>query len=110
MKVVTRGKTRQAVTIYRTRANLDGYTLIQAEPQTGRTHQIRVHLAFLGFPVAGDEMYGRGDGASDLFRQFLHAWKIAFDLPRGGKRVEFVAPLPEDLRNALKRLGFDSKL
>ncbi len=109
MKVVTRGKTRQAVTIYRTRANLDRYTFIQAEPQTGRTHQIRVHLAFLGFPVVSDEMYGRGNNSLGLSRQFLHAWKLAFDSPRNGKRVELTAPLPEDLRDVLTKLRFDSE-
>lgn len=109
MKVVTRGKTKSAVTIYSTLANLDAYTFVRAEPQTGRTHQIRVHLAFLGFPIAGDEMYGHGRNMIELNRQFLHAWKIAFELPRGGKRVEFAAPLPEDLQFVLRKLGFDSR-
>ncbi len=108
MKVVTRGKTREAVTVYHTRTNFNGYTLLEAEPQTGRTHQIRVHLAFLGYPVVGDQMYGREKNALGLTRQFLHAWKIAFDLPRRGKRVEFIAPVPEDLCAALAKLHFDS--
>jgi 23S rRNA pseudouridine1911/1915/1917 synthase len=109
MKVETRGRARQAVTIYRTIANLDGYTLLQAEPQTGRTHQIRVHLAFLGFAVVGDEVYGRGNNELGLARQFLHAWKLAFDMPRDRKRMEFTAPLPQDLSRALAKLGFDSQ-
>lgn len=125
MKVVTRGTRRDAVTVYHTLAVLppertlsersesqrrskDGaYTLVQAEPQTGRTHQIRVHLAFLGFPVVADEVYGKKQNAVNLSRQFLHAWKISFDLPRTDNRMEFIAPLPEDLRAVLKHLEFD---
>jgi 23S rRNA pseudouridine1911/1915/1917 synthase len=106
MKVLTRGTRRDSVTVYHTRANIGGYTLIDAEPQTGRTHQIRVHLAFLGFPVVADEIYGKKQNALGLGRHFLHACKIAFDLPRTGKRVEFIAPLPEDLCNVLENLGF----
>ncbi len=114
MAVVTRGKTRASVTVYRALATLDGYTLVQAEPQTGRTHQIRVHLAFLGFPVVADAIYGKRirlknagqENALGLKRQFLHAWKIAFTLPRDGRAVGFTAPLPEDLRAALQALGY----
>ncbi|MBM3130180.1 MAG: RluA family pseudouridine synthase [Chloroflexi bacterium] len=82
------------------------YTLLQVEPQTGRTHQIRVHLAFLGFPVVADAIYGKKKNALGLTRQFLHAWKIAFTLPRDGRAVSFVAPLAEELREALANLGF----
>lgn len=108
MKVAARGKTREAVTIYSTRANLGPYTLLEVEPQTGRTHQIRVHLAFLGFPVVADGVYGKKRNTLGLERQFLHAWKIAFDLPGTGKRLELIADLPEDLRQALDKLGWDS--
>jgi 23S rRNA pseudouridine1911/1915/1917 synthase len=83
------------------------YTLLAVEPQTGRTHQIRVHLAFLGFPVVGDAVYGKKKNALGLTRQFLHAWKIAFTLPHGGRAVSFVAPLPVELRKVLSDLGFD---
>lgn len=121
MAVVTRGKTRASVTIYHTLANLAHsanvsrrgsaqetvrYTLVQAEPQTGRTHQIRVHLAFLGFPVVGDKMYGREKNALELARQFLHAWKITFALPSDGRAVNFIAPLPNDLFDVLTILGY----
>jgi 23S rRNA pseudouridine1911/1915/1917 synthase len=118
MTVMTRGKTRQAVTVYRTLATLNEWTLVQVEPQTGRTHQIRVHLAFLGFPVAADAIYGRkiprssGEkkGLPGLERQFLHAWKIAFKLPRSGREVNFTAPLPADLRLVLDDLEFDASI
>lgn len=100
------GRARDAVTIYRTLATLGGYTLVEAEPQTGRTHQIRVHLAFLGFPVVADGIYGKKKNALGLTRQFLHAWKIAFTLPRDGREVSFTAPVAEDLRKVLNGLGF----
>ncbi len=124
------GRARDAVTIYRARAALGrpsttplpsaslrsaqggsaqdaSYTLIEAQPQTGRTHQIRVHLAFLGFPVVADAIYGERKNALGLTRHFLHAWKIAFTLPRDGREVSFAAPLPEELRGVLEELGFD---
>ncbi len=109
MKVLSRGRTREAVTIYHTLANLDGFTLVEAEPRTGRTHQIRVHLAFLGFPVVGDSIYGKKKNTLGLTRQFLHAWRIEFALPRERKRVEFSAPPPADLRALLDELGFDAE-
>jgi 23S rRNA pseudouridine1911/1915/1917 synthase len=114
MVVVTRGVRREAVTVYRTLASFDStpfrsgrYTLLEVEPQTGRTHQIRVHLAFLGFPVVADAIHGKKKNALGLTRQFLHAWKIAFTLPRDGRAVSFIAPLPEDLRGMLRGLGLD---
>jgi 23S rRNA pseudouridine1911/1915/1917 synthase len=100
MAVVAGG--REAETRYRTREEVDGFALLEVEPVTGRTHQIRVHLAAVGHPVAGDSVYGK---RSDLVgRQFLHAWRLAFDLPSSGRRVEFESPLPADLRAALARL------
>ncbi len=99
-------RAHQAVTVYHTRANLGAYTLLEVEPQTGRTHQVRVHLAFLGFPVVGDTVYGKKKNALGLTRQFLHAWKITFTLPRDGRTVSFTASLPDELREALHRLGY----
>lgn len=106
MAVVTRGSSRVAVTVYRTLAHLGAYTLLAVEPHTGRTHQIRVHLAFLGCPVVGDTVYGKKKNALGLTRQFLHAWKIAFTLPRTGRAVSFTAPLPNELRAVLHQLGY----
>ncbi|MDO8612395.1 MAG: RluA family pseudouridine synthase, partial [Dehalococcoidia bacterium] len=89
MAVVAGG--REAETRYRVREAVDGFALLEVEPVTGRTHQIRVHLAAIGHPVAGDSVYGK---RSDLVgRQFLHAWRLAFDLPSSGRRVEFESPL-----------------
>ncbi len=106
MAVVTQGKTRASVTVYRALATLGQYTLIEAQPQTGRTHQIRVHLAFLGFPVVADGLYGKSKNTLGLTRHFLHAWKITFASPRDGRAMSFVAPVPVDLRQVLTDLGY----
>jgi 23S rRNA pseudouridine1911/1915/1917 synthase len=94
---------RPARTGYKVLRYLEGYTLLEAYPETGRTHQIRVHFAAVGHSVAGDATYG---GSSKLVcRQFLHAYRITFRLPASDKPVEFTAPLPADLLAALKKLG-----
>jgi 23S rRNA pseudouridine1911/1915/1917 synthase len=84
------------------REALDGFALLEVEPVTGRTHQIRVHLAAIGHPVVGDAVYGKRSGLTE--RQFLHACKLAFDLPSSGRLVEFESPLPPDLRQVLDSL------
>jgi 23S rRNA pseudouridine1911/1915/1917 synthase len=101
MAVVEGG--RQALTRYRLREYLrDAYSLVEAEPLTGRTHQIRVHFASIGHPVVGDRLYGK---ASELVgRQFLHAWRLGFRLPKGGRYREFESPLAADLEAALDAL------
>ena len=73
----------------------DGTSLVEARPKTGRTHQIRVHLAAIGHPIIGDRVYGKPSQL--VARQFLHARRIVFAHPRTGERVEFEAPLPADL-------------
>ena len=81
-------------------------TLVEARPRTGRTHQIRVHLSAIGHPVLGDRTYGGGGEEASrlgLTRPFLHSWKIAFDHPVTGERVELEDPLPDDLSEALLR-------
>lgn len=84
------------------------YSLIEASPQTGRTHQIRVHLRHLGFPIVADNLYaGRKryrQGGKWCPRMFLHAAGISFSHPGTGKRVEFSLPLPQDLEKALGSL------
>ena len=98
MAVVSKG--REARTEYRVIKYYGNYTLLEIKPETGRTHQIRVHLAAIGFPVVGDATYGL---KSPRFpRQFLHASKISFLLPSTGARVEFESPLPPDLEQVLK--------
>ncbi|TMD58506.1 MAG: RluA family pseudouridine synthase [Chloroflexi bacterium] len=78
--------------------------LLHVRPVTGRTHQIRAHLAFAGYPVVGDPVYGRRSDPIGLDRQFLHAWRLTLRLPHAGERT-FTAPLPGDLRKVLAALG-----
>jgi 23S rRNA pseudouridine1911/1915/1917 synthase len=73
------------------------YTLVEAEPVTGRTHQIRVHFASIGHPVVGDEVYGRRKSRLPVPRQFLHARRLGFKHPSTGQRLELEVPLPEEL-------------
>jgi 23S rRNA pseudouridine1911/1915/1917 synthase len=93
---------REARTHFETVETLPSDTLVLARLETGRTHQIRVHFAAIGHPVAGDPEYGAG-GRHGLERQFLHASRLAFKHPKTGKEMEFTSALPEDLRTALDR-------
>jgi 23S rRNA pseudouridine1911/1915/1917 synthase len=103
MAVVERG--REARTEYKVLKYPGKYTLLEVRPKTGRTHQIRVHLAAIGFPVVGDISYG---GRSDLLgRQFLHAHKLGFRLPSSGEWKEFISPLPSDLLETLEKIAPD---
>jgi 23S rRNA pseudouridine1911/1915/1917 synthase len=95
---------KQAATEIEVKERLERATLVEARPKTGRTHQIRVHLSSIGHPVIGDRAYGGGgDDARrlGLTRPFLHSWRIAFDHPVTGERIELEDPLPEDLTDAL---------
>lgn len=102
---------RRAVTIYRVAASYpSGYSLVNVRIETGRTHQIRVHMAHIGHPVAGDLQYGggAGGGRGGVFtpaRQMLHAESISFIHPSSGDVVSFRAPLPADMRKAIKAVG-----
>jgi 23S rRNA pseudouridine1911/1915/1917 synthase len=80
------------------------YTLVEAEPLTGRTHQIRVHFASIGHPVVGDTVYGRRKHRLPVPRQFLHARRLGFKHPRTGQRMELEASLPQDLFSVLELL------
>ncbi|HVH52125.1 MAG TPA: RluA family pseudouridine synthase [Gaiellaceae bacterium] len=92
---------REAVTHFEVEELLPRYALLRVTLETGRTHQIRVHLAAIDLPVAGDPLYGR-PGELGLTRQFLHAARLAFRHPFTGEPVEVVSPLPVDLENALE--------
>jgi 23S rRNA pseudouridine1911/1915/1917 synthase len=99
---------KQAETLFEVRDRFDRATLLEAAPRTGRTHQIRVHLSAVGHPVLGDRTYGGGgDDAKrlGLTRPFLHSWRLAFDHPITGERIEIEDPLPPDLSLALRRVG-----
>jgi len=101
MAVVKSG--RQARTEYRVIRYIGDYTLLEVRPETGRTHQIRVHLAAIGYPVVGDKVYGVK--SPYLSRQFLHASRLGFKLPSTGKYVEFKSELPQDLAQALEDIA-----
>lgn len=95
---------RYARTEYRVREILPGCTLVEAQPLTGRTHQLRVHFRAIHHPVVGDRVYGYRRGAIAAPRQFLHAWKLALTHPTTGAQMEFTAELPEDLAAVLRAL------
>jgi 23S rRNA pseudouridine1911/1915/1917 synthase len=105
--VVDATQGRRAETGFEVRERLPGATLLEAAPRTGRTHQIRVHLAAVGHPILGDRVYGgAGDDARrlGLDRPFLHAWRLSFAHPVSGERIEIREDLPEELVSALAHL------
>ena len=109
-------KGRTAITRWKRVEEFDSCTLLEISPQTGRTHQIRVHLSSIGHPLLGDPLYGRKgrsgsiqdpllkESVKRMNRQALHARRLAFKHPRTGERVEFESPLPQDMREALEWL------
>ncbi len=101
MAIVEAGK--EATTQYQVRKYLDTYTLVEVTPLTGRTHQIRIHLSAIGYPVVGDPIYGIK--SSYLNRQFIHAYRLGFRLPSTKQYQEFTSPLPMDLEQALEHLA-----
>jgi 23S rRNA pseudouridine1911/1915/1917 synthase len=109
-------KGRIAMTRWKRVENLDGFSFLEIYPQTGRTHQIRVHLSSIGHPLLGDPLYGRKgrpgsiqdpvlkECVKRMNRQALHAYRLAFDHPRTRTRVQFEAPLPQDMQDVLEWL------
>ncbi|MEO1130028.1 MAG: RluA family pseudouridine synthase, partial [Planctomycetota bacterium] len=106
---------KPAVTICRVRERYDGYALVELELKTGRTHQIRVHLSYSGWPIAGDDMYAghhqtvghvTGDGSTTplMQRQALHAAVLGFRHPATEEQVEFTAPVPPDMAEMIRLL------
>lgn len=115
MAVVTATVGRSALTryetvaVYRLSASAERLTLLDCRPLTGRTHQIRVHLAHVHHPIVGDVLYGpRRRLPFACPRQFLHAARLRFRLPSTGELLEFTAPLPDDLQGILDRLAADA--
>lgn len=103
MAVVSASRGREALTIFHTVENLNQHTLLEALPRTGRTHQIRVHLSYIGIPIVGDRLYGRRRPSYPIARHFLHARGLTLQLP-DGKQASFEAPLPPDLQTVLDEL------
>ena len=106
-RVVVDDEGQQAHTVFRLVRNLPGYSLLDAELKTGRTHQIRVHLAHVGYPIAGDDKYGDFEAnkrlaKAGLKRMFLHAASLEFSHPRSAQRVRVEAPLAAELQRFLQ--------
>ncbi len=101
---VTPKNSREAVTHWRVLGSYGQYTHVQCRLETGRTHQIRVHMAHIGHPIAGDPVYGIRKPELGLSSQCLHARKLRFLHPRTGEAVELSCPLPEEFLNALHKL------
>jgi 23S rRNA pseudouridine1911/1915/1917 synthase len=105
MYTVTDKNSKSAVTHFRVLERFDAYTLVELKLETGRTHQIRVHLKFIGHPLVGDPMYGRSKGiAMDTEGQTLHAAVLGFVHPRSGEEHLYEAPIPADMQALLDRL------
>jgi len=104
MAVTTPGKGRSAVSEYYTEESFPSHTLLKVKPTTGRTHQIRVHLAFIGCPVVGDTLYGRRHPTIPLNRHFLHAATLSISIPNESHPRIFETPLPVELDNVLSSL------
>lgn len=94
---------RYAETEFQVLATAGPYALVEARPHTGRTHQIRVHLKYLGAPILGDELYGRK--SPHIGRQALHAYELRIPHPRTGRILELLAPVPQDMAAAWEALG-----
>ncbi|MFB6497517.1 RluA family pseudouridine synthase [Bacillus haynesii] len=100
---VTRENGKHAVTHFEVIERFDDFTVVECQLETGRTHQIRVHMKYIGFPLAGDPKYGPRKTV-DFNGQVLHAGVLGFDHPRTGEYVEFEAPLPDDMKNLLDKI------
>lgn len=99
-----RGEGKEAVTRFWVQERLGEYALVLCQLETGRTHQIRVHLDFIGHPVVGDPLYGRRSNPWNLEGQALHARRLRLQHPRSSEDMQFCAPLPEDVARILASL------
>jgi 23S rRNA pseudouridine1911/1915/1917 synthase len=104
MAIVSAGRGRASVTEYKTLESYSQHTLIEAHLLTGRTHQIRLHMAFLKCPIVGDKVYGRIRPSVEISRHFLHAARLTIKLPGETKPSTFEAPLPDELKLILDQV------
>jgi 23S rRNA pseudouridine1911/1915/1917 synthase len=104
MAIVSESRGREAISEYKTLEEFQGFTLLEFHPLTGRTHQIRLHCAFLKCPIVGDEVYGRKKPPIKIARHFLHAYRLKIILPEEKEPRLFEAPLPQELEQVLAAL------
>ena len=104
MAIVPESRGREAISEYKTIESFRHQTFLQFHPLTGRTHQIRLHCAFLGCPIVGDKVYGRKKSSVAVDRHFLHAHRLKIILPGEEEPRIFDAPLPEELERVLVSL------
>jgi 23S rRNA pseudouridine1911/1915/1917 synthase len=107
MSIMPEGRGREAISEYKTLEVFSNHTLLEFHPLTGRTHQIRLHCAFLGCPIAGDEIYGKKKPSINIGRHFLHAKKLIITLPGENHKRIFEIPLPVELEEILIELRGD---
>ena len=104
MAIVPESRGREAISEYKTVENFRNHTLLEFHPLTGRTHQIRLHCAFLGCPIVGDQVYGRKKFSAEIHRHFLHAYRLKIILPGEKEPRLFETPLPDELEHVLAAL------
>jgi len=104
MAIVPESRGREAISEYKTVESFAKHTLLEFHPLTGRTHQIRLHCAFLGCPIVGDGIYGRKKHSLEISRHFLHAFRLKIVLPGEKETRHFEAPLPDELEHVLTSL------
>jgi 23S rRNA pseudouridine1911/1915/1917 synthase len=109
MAILPPGKGREAVSEYKTLESFNHHSLLEFHPHTGRTHQIRLHCAFLGCPIVGDKVYGKRTPTLEIKRHFLHAAKLKITLPGEKQARTFDAPLPGELEGVLMKLRMGEK-
>lgn len=102
---VTSDNSKKAITLFKVIEFYKDYTYLEIELKTGRTHQIRVHLSYLGYPILGDGKYGRKNNSIGVTRQLLHAYKIGFFHPTKDEWQEYAAPIPDDFLNILSKIN-----
>lgn len=103
-KMVVSPSGRLAISHYELLEVIGSYSLIRVRIETGRTHQIRVHLSYIGHPIVGDRVYGRKEDESLISRQALHSSHLSFSHPVSGEPLDFYSPIPDDIENLLERL------
>lgn len=109
MAVVETGG-KKAISNYEVLQEVRGFSLVKVRIETGRTHQIRVHMKSLNRPIYGDSVYGSVDGKDYAKRQMLHAYKLKLTHPITGEEMEVLAPMPEDMKEVCRKLGFDLEI